>query len=59
MLDISKAIVAKRDTFRTVPLVGDLVNPVAQYHLTNIKVSGSRFSDALMAVVAVKPFLIH
>jgi len=27
--------------------------------LTNIKVSGSKFSDALMAVVAVKPFLIH
>jgi len=59
ILDCASVIIAKRDTFRAVPVVGDLVNLVAQYHLMNLKASGSKLADACLATAPVRPFVIH
>ncbi|KDR68850.1 hypothetical protein GALMADRAFT_145886 [Galerina marginata CBS 339.88] len=50
--DISNTIVAKRDTFRSVPLVGNLVNPVAQYHFITTRAFGAKLVDAFAAAGA-------
>jgi len=54
ILDCASVIIAKRDTFRAVPMVGDLVNLVAQYHLMNLKASGSKLADACFAAAPVR-----
>jgi len=59
ILDCASVIIAKRDTFRAVPMVGDLVNPVAQYHLMNLKTSRSKFVDACITATSVRQFVIH
>ncbi|KAF8075736.1 hydrophobic surface binding protein A-domain-containing protein [Lyophyllum atratum] len=48
--EASKAIAAKQNTFREVPLVGNLVNPVAQYHLMSVKATGAKLTDAFLSV---------
>ncbi|KDR68842.1 hypothetical protein GALMADRAFT_1353220 [Galerina marginata CBS 339.88] len=50
--DVSSTIVAKRDTFRSVPLVGSLVNPVAQYYFITTRAFGSQLLDAFTAAGA-------
>jgi hypothetical protein len=59
ILDCASVIIAKRDTFRAVPIVGDLVNLVAQYHLMNLKTSGFKLADACLATLPVRLFVIH
>jgi len=59
IFDCADVLIAKRDTFRGIPMAGDLINLVAQYHLMNLKASGSKLADGCFAAASVRQFVIH